>query len=132
MVRQHLERDTLFGNGHHRPLVHVRIVDAHAAEDRKRLDEILVILGERQIVEFVHQLDHPYDLARGVLDGHAEDAFVLEAGALVDAGIEPCVLIRVLDVDDLDMMLEIKYRKGVREWAFLPLLWLRRNPLSLC
>lgn len=132
MIRQHLKRDTLFSNGDHRPLVHVRIMDAHSAEDSKGLDKVLVILSERQIIEFVHQLDHSYDLARGVLDGHAEYAFVLEADALVDAGIEPCVFIRILDVDDLNMKLEI-IREGWRgRKCLLPLLLWRRNPLLQC
>jgi hypothetical protein len=37
----------LLGHCDYRLLVHVRVVDAHAAEDGKRLHEVLVVLRER-------------------------------------------------------------------------------------
>ena len=52
----------LLGHGHDRLLVHAGVVDAHPAEDGKRLQEVLVVLAERQLVELVDQLDHTHDL----------------------------------------------------------------------
>lgn len=101
MVGQHLQRDILLGDGHHRLLVHVRVVDAHAAEDGKGLHEVLVVLREGQIVELVDELDDADDLAAGVLDGHAEDGLVLEVGALVDTWVEPGVFVHVGEVGSL-------------------------------
>jgi hypothetical protein len=34
-------------------LVHVGVVDAHAAKDGESFDKVLVVLGEGQVVEFV-------------------------------------------------------------------------------
>lgn len=101
MVRQHLQRDALLRYGHHRLLVHVRVVDAHAAEDGEGLHEVLVVLRERQVVEFVYKLYDSDYLTGGVLDRHAQDRLVLEAGALVDARVEPGILLSVGDVDRL-------------------------------
>lgn len=46
MIAEHLQGNALLGHGHNRLLVHVRVVDAHAAEYGKCLHEILIILGE--------------------------------------------------------------------------------------
>jgi len=46
VVTEHLQGDTLLGHRHDGLLVHVRVVDAHAAEDGERLHEVLVVLGE--------------------------------------------------------------------------------------
>jgi hypothetical protein len=93
VVRQHLQSDALLGYRHHRLLVHVRVVNTHSAEDRERLDEVLVVLGERKIVELVYQLDDADYLSRRVLDGHAQYRLVLERRPLVHAGVEPLVFL---------------------------------------
>lgn len=36
---------------------HMRVVNSHPAEYRERLDEILVVLRERQIDHFIDQLN---------------------------------------------------------------------------
>ena len=41
----------LFSHGHNSSLVHLYVVDSHATEDGEGLDEVLVVGGERQIVE---------------------------------------------------------------------------------
>jgi hypothetical protein len=91
----------------------VRVVNSHAAENRKSLHKVLVVLREQlsrrkgrekqqvimetlpveeiylrrrrvydaftyQIIKLINQLNHADDLAQRVLNGHAEDGFVLE------------------------------------------------------
>lgn len=46
MVAQHLQRDALLGHRHNGLFVHVRIVDAHAAENSKCLHKVLVVARE--------------------------------------------------------------------------------------
>lgn len=46
MVAEHLQGDALLGHSHNRLFVHVRIVDAHAAEYGKCFHKILIVLGE--------------------------------------------------------------------------------------
>ena len=41
----------LFSHGHNSSLVHLYVVDSHATEDGEGLDEVLVVGGERQVVE---------------------------------------------------------------------------------
>lgn len=101
MVRQNLQRDVLLRYRHHSLFVHVRVVYAHTAEDGEGLDEVLVVLGEGQVVELVDELDDADDLARGILDGHAKDGLVLETRAIVDALVEAGVFVRVGYVDGL-------------------------------
>lgn len=84
---------------------HVRVVDPHSAEYRERLDEVLVVLREEQIVELVDQLDDTDYLAGGILDGHTEDRPVLEAGAVVHHRVESRVLVSVRYANGLKMTL---------------------------
>lgn len=77
------------------------VVDSHTAEDGERLDKVLVILRECMIVKFVYQLYNADNLARGVLDGHAEDGAMPEACALVNRRIEFRVLVCIGDVHRL-------------------------------
>lgn len=46
MIAEHLQGNTLLGHGHNCLLVHVRIVNAHAAEDGECLHKVLIVLGE--------------------------------------------------------------------------------------
>lgn len=46
-------------------------MDSHSAEYRERLDKVLVVLREKQIVEFIDQLNHADYLTGRILDGHA-------------------------------------------------------------
>lgn len=46
MIAENFERDALLRHRNDGLLVHVRVVDAHAAEYRERLHEVLVVLGE--------------------------------------------------------------------------------------
>ena len=108
VVWEHLQRDALLGDGDDGPLVHVRVVNSHPAENGERLDEVLVVLAEREVVELVDQLDDPDDLAGRVLDGHAQDVLVPEVDALVDAGVEARILVCVLYVDRLQKENTIK------------------------
>lgn len=101
MVRQDFQSNILLGYRHHSLLVHVRVVDTHPAEDGESLHEVLVVLRERQVVELVDELDDADDLPGGVFDSHAQDAFVLEADALVDAWVKPGVVFCAEDVDSL-------------------------------
>lgn len=120
MIAEHLERHALLGHRHDRLLVHVRVVNSHPAEDRERLHKVFVIFGKdlrkdhvdrwtcgsteahtHQTVKLVDQLYHADDLPERVLDRHAEDRFVPEALAVVDARVEAIVLVRVADIYSL-------------------------------
>lgn len=46
MIAEHFESDALLCHRDDCLLVHVRVVDAHAAEYRERLNEVLVVFGE--------------------------------------------------------------------------------------
>lgn len=48
-----------------------------------------------QLIELIDQLYNAYDLTQRVLDGHAEYGAMLEAGVLIDAGIEAIVLVGI-------------------------------------
>jgi hypothetical protein len=48
---KNFESDLLLGHSHDRLFVHADVVDTHAAEDGEGLDEVLVVLGEREVVE---------------------------------------------------------------------------------
>lgn len=71
----------------------MRVVDAHAAENGKSLHKIFIVFGEREVIELVDQLDDADDLTRRVFDRHAQDRPVLEAGAVIDAAVEPRVVL---------------------------------------
>ena len=75
----------LLGHSHHRFLVHPDVVDAHAAEDAERLNKVLVVLREGQVVKLVDQLEDAQDpvVFAAVLDGHAQDGPVTEAVTVV-------------------------------------------------
>lgn len=79
----------------------MRVVDSHPAEYRECLDKVLVVLRERQIVEFVDQLNDTDYLAGGIFDGHAENRAMLEAGAVVHHRVESQVFISVRYVNGL-------------------------------
>lgn len=81
--------------------LHVRIVNSHSAEYRESLDEVLVVLRERQIVELVDQLNDTDYLAGGILDGHAENRAVLEAGAVVHHRVESQIFVSVRYINSL-------------------------------
>lgn len=98
MVAQHLQRHALLGHRHDRLLVHVRIVDAHAAEDRERLHKVLIVARKVQPIELVHQLNDADNLAERILDRHAQNVPVLEQLAVVDARIEPMIGVRIVNV----------------------------------
>ena len=85
-VPEYFQRDLLLGHGHDGLLEHPDVVDAHAAEDGKRLNEVLVVLRERQVLELVDQLEDAQDpvVLAAVLDGHAQDGLVSEPAAGVD------------------------------------------------
>ena len=46
-------------------LVHPHVVDAHPAEDGEGLDKVLVVPGEGEAVELVHQLEDAEDAGAG-------------------------------------------------------------------
>lgn len=63
--------------------LHVCVVYAHATEYGKSFEEVLVVLGEGQVVEFVDELHYTNDLACSVPDGHTQDGPVGETGHFV-------------------------------------------------
>lgn len=101
MVRQHFKGNILLSNSNNSFLVHVRIMNSHTTENGKSLDEILVVLREWQIVEFIYQLYDSYNLAGGILNCHAKYSFMFEICALVDAWIESGILVGIWYVNSL-------------------------------
>lgn len=115
MIAEHLQGNTLLGHGHNCLLVHVRIVNAHAAEYGECLHKVLIVLGEvlwkerqisfilnsnslivaYQLIELVDQLYHSNDLSQRVFDGHAEYGAMLETGILIDTSIETIILVSI-------------------------------------
>lgn len=101
MIRQNLQSNILFRDGHNGSFVHVSIMDAHAAEYGKCLYEVFVVLREREIIELVYQLYDAYDSTGRVFNRHTKKRFVLEIGAFVDARIETGVFVDVRQVYSL-------------------------------
>lgn len=58
-------------------------MNPHPAEYRERLDEILIILCKKQIVEFIDQLNDTDYLTGGVLDGHAKNCTMPKTGTII-------------------------------------------------
>lgn len=48
-----------------------------------------------QVVKFIDQLNDADDLAQRVLNGHAEDGFVLERCVLINTGIKARILVSI-------------------------------------
>ncbi len=105
VVREQLEGDPLLGHRLDRLFEHLRVLNAHAAEDGEALKDVDVIHVEGLSIEFVHQLRHADDLARGIANGHAEDAPVAEAGliagVIVHVGVKTGVRVGVGNVERL-------------------------------
>jgi len=76
-------------------------MNAHSAEYRERFDKVLVVLRERQIVEFIDQLNDTDYLPGRILDGHTEDRVMLEAGAIVYQWIESRVFVGIRYINSL-------------------------------
>lgn len=82
----------------------MRIVDSHSAEYRERLDKVLVVLRERQIVELIDQLNNADYLPGRVLDGHTKDRAMPERwNGVVHEWIESRVLVSVRYIDSLQV-----------------------------
>jgi hypothetical protein len=78
-------------------------MNAHPTEYRERFDKVLVVLRERQIVEFIDQLNDTDYLPGGILDGHTKDRVMLEAGAIVHQWVESRVIVGVWYINSLKM-----------------------------
>lgn len=88
MIGEHLESDHFFGHALLELVVDERVVDAEAAKDAKRLEQLLVGLVEWLIVEAVGNVGTSDDGSVAVAYGHAQDAFRLETPHRVHERVE--------------------------------------------
>lgn len=84
-------------------------MNSHPAEDRERLDKIFIVLRERQIVEFIDQLNDADYLTGRILDGHTKNCTVLKASTVVHQRIESRIFVSVRYIHSLKNLL---YRLG--------------------
>jgi len=76
-------------------------MDPHPTEYCKRLNEILIVLREGQIIELVDQLDNADYLTGGILNGHTKNRAMPESGAVIHHRIESSIFVSVRYVDSL-------------------------------
>lgn len=84
-------------------------MNSHPAEDRERLDKIFIVLREKQIVEFIDQLNDTDYLAGRILDGHTKNCTMPKAGTIVHQRIESRIFVSIRYIDSLKNLL---YRLG--------------------
>lgn len=58
-------------------------MNSHPAEYRERLDEILIVLCKKQIVELIDQLNDADYLTGGVLDSHTKNCTMPKADTVI-------------------------------------------------
>lgn len=80
-------------------------MNSHSAEDRERLDKIFIILREKQIVEFVDQLNDADYLTGRIFDGHTKNCTMPKAGTVVHQRIESQIFVSVRYIDSLKNLL---------------------------
>ena len=99
VIGEHLESHRLLGHALLQLIVDERVLDAQAAEDAERLEELLVVLVKRLIVLPVGDLRTADDGVLAIPDRHAQQALGLELPHGVDERVEARVLVRVRQVD---------------------------------
>lgn len=58
-------------------------MNAHATENSKSFDKVLIVLGENVVVELVDELYHSDYLSRGIFYWHTEDGAMTEPCSVV-------------------------------------------------
>lgn len=90
----------------------MRIMDSHPTEYRKRLNEILIVFREGQVIELIDQLNNTNYLSGRILDCHAKNRAMPKSGAVIHHRIESSVFVSVRYVDSLKIAF-VSFRANV-------------------